>query len=117
MQNLSKAYVLKHSLPSSSQGEQLSVCSLGALNGVGGGVVKTLYAEAVGLHQRILSQETSIPKFKVKRKPSPGHTPQEVPRQPPLLEVWSTVLVSSGHRNTPLCTLTDACLIDNPSCP
>lgn len=53
-------------------------------------MVKTLYAEAVGLHQRILSQETSIPKFKVKRKPFPGHTPQGGPRQLPLLEALST---------------------------
>lgn len=57
--------------------------------GLGGGV-KTLYAEAVGLHQRILIQETSIPKFKVKRKPFPGHTPQGGPRQPPLLEARPT---------------------------
>lgn len=53
-------------------------------------VVKTLYAEAEGLHQSVLSQETSIPKFKVKRKPFPGHTPQGGPRQPPLLEARPT---------------------------
>lgn len=43
------------------------------------------------LHQRILSQETSIPKFKVKRKLSQATPLREVPDSPPLLKARSTV--------------------------